>query len=41
MTINKKRRLTIFINPAIAKHIWTQVIVDRLTLTAFIERIFN
>jgi hypothetical protein len=38
MTTNKKQRITIFMNPSIAKHAKAQAIVDEITLTALIER---
>jgi len=38
MTNNNKKRLTIFINPAIAKHAKAQAVVEGITLTSFIER---
>ena len=38
MTDNKKQRLTLFINPDIAKHAKAQAIVEDLTLTAFVEK---
>ncbi len=38
MTNNNKQRLTLFINPAIAKHAKTQAIVEELSLTALVEK---
>jgi hypothetical protein len=38
MTINKKQRVTIFINPAIAKHAKAEAILQGLTLTSIIEK---
>jgi hypothetical protein len=37
-TTNKKQRVTLFINPSIAKHAKAQAIVDEVTLTTLIER---
>jgi hypothetical protein len=37
-TYNSKQRLTLFINPAIAKHAKAQAILEDLTLTALVER---
>lgn len=37
MTINKKQRITLFINPAIAKHAKAQAIIEDLTLTDLVE----
>lgn len=38
MTTIKKQRVTIFINPAIAKQARAQAVVEELTLTALVER---
>ncbi|HUC95081.1 MAG TPA: hypothetical protein VMR19_03735 [Candidatus Saccharimonadales bacterium] len=38
MTIIKKQRVTLFLNPSIVKHARTQAIVEELTLTAFVEK---
>ena len=38
MTNNNKQRITLFINPAIAKHAKTQAIVEELSLTALVEK---
>jgi hypothetical protein len=38
MTTNNKQRVTIFLNPSIAKHAKTQAIVEELSLTALVER---
>lgn len=38
MTTNDKQRITLFINPAIAKHVKAQAIVEELSLTNFIEK---
>lgn len=38
MTNNNKQRLTLFINPALAKHAKAQAIVEELSLTALIEK---
>jgi hypothetical protein len=35
---NKKQRVTLFIDPRIAKHAKAQAIVEEITLTALIER---
>ncbi|MCX6761224.1 MAG: hypothetical protein NTY33_00015 [Candidatus Moranbacteria bacterium] len=37
-TTNKRQRVTLFINPSIAKHAKAQAIVEDITLTALIER---
>lgn len=38
MTTIKKQRVTIFINPAIAKQARAQAVVEEITLTALVER---
>ncbi len=38
MTANKKQRLTLFLNPLIAKHAKAQAIVEEITLTHLVER---
>jgi hypothetical protein len=38
MTKNSKQRITIFMNPSIAKHAKAQAIVEELSLTNFIEK---
>jgi hypothetical protein len=38
MTNDKKKRLTLFINPAIAKHARAQAVLEELSLTALVER---
>jgi len=37
-TTTKKQRITLFINPSIAKHAKAQAIVEEMTITALIER---
>ncbi len=37
MTTNKKQRITLFMNPAIAKHAKAQAIIEDLTLTDLVE----
>jgi hypothetical protein len=34
----KKQRITLFVNPAIAKHAKAQAIIEELTLTNLIEK---
>lgn len=38
MTTNKKQRVTLFINPAIAKQSRAQAVVEDRTLTDLVER---
>jgi predicted HicB family RNase H-like nuclease len=38
MTTNNKQRLTLFINPAIAKQAKAQAVVEGLSLTALVEK---
>lgn len=38
MTTNDKQRMTIFINPAIAKHARAQAVVEEMTLTDLVEK---
>ena len=38
MTIIDKQRITLFINPAIAKHAKAQAVVEELTLTNLVEK---
>lgn len=38
MTTIKTQRITLFINPSIAKQAKAQAIVDELTLTALVEK---
>lgn len=38
MTNNNKQRLTLFINPAIAKQAKAQAVVEELSLTVLVER---
>ena len=38
MTTNNKQRLTLFVNPAIAKHAKAQAIVEGLSLTNLVEK---
>lgn len=38
MTTIKRQRISLFINPSIAKHAKAQAIVDELTLTALVEK---
>ncbi|MCR4263313.1 MAG: hypothetical protein NUV98_01165 [Candidatus Roizmanbacteria bacterium] len=38
MTTNNRQRLTLFINPAIAKHARAQAVVEETTLTALVEK---
>ncbi len=37
MTTYDKRRVTLFLNPAIAKHARAQAVVEELSLTALVE----
>lgn len=37
MTTNKKQRVTLFLNHAIAKHARAQAVVEELTLTNLVE----
>jgi hypothetical protein len=36
--INKKQRVTLFVNPLILKHARAQAVVDDTTLTALVEK---
>ncbi len=38
MTSDKKQRITLFMNPSIAKHARAQAVVDDMTLTMLIEK---
>jgi len=38
MTTDDKQRMTIFINPAIAKHARGQAVVEEITLTDLVEK---
>lgn len=38
MTTNAKQRVTLFINPDIAKHARAQAVVEELTLTNLVEK---
>jgi len=38
MTTDNKQRLTLFINPAIAKHAKAEAIVENITLTKLVEK---
>jgi len=38
MTTNNKQRVTLFINPLIAKHARAQAVVEERSLTALVER---
>ncbi len=38
MTTNNKQRVTLFINPAIAKHARAQAVLEERSLTALVER---
>ena len=38
MTTKDKQRVTIFINPSIAKHAKAQAVVEELSLTALVEK---
>ena len=38
MTTNNKQRVTLFINPLIAKHARAQAVVEEMSLTALVER---
>jgi hypothetical protein len=38
MTINKKQRVTLFLNPAIAIHARAQAVVEEITLTNIVEK---
>jgi hypothetical protein len=37
MTINKKQRVTLFLNPSIVKHARAQAVVEDLNLTDLVE----
>ena len=37
-TTSKRQRITLFVNPSIAKHAKAQAIVEEITLTTLIER---
>ena len=37
MTINRKQRVTLFLNHSIAKHARAQAVVEELTLTDLVE----
>lgn len=37
-TNNNKKRLTLFVNPVIAKHARAQAVLEELSLTALVER---
>jgi len=38
MTTNQKKRLTLFINPAIIRHAKAQAVLEELSLTALVEK---
>lgn len=38
MTTNNKQRITLFINPDIAKHARAQAVVEELSLTSLVEK---
>lgn len=38
MSTNKKQRVTLFLNPDIAKHARAQAVVEDLTLTSLVEK---
>jgi len=38
MSIVKKQRVTLFLNPAISKHARAQAVVEELTLTHLVEK---
>ncbi len=38
MTTKEKQRVTLFLNPSIAKHARAEAIVEDLTLTALVEK---
>jgi hypothetical protein len=38
MTTNDKQRVTLFINPSIAKHARAQAVVEELSLTNLVEK---
>lgn len=38
MTPKNKQRVTIFVNPALAKHARAQAVVEEITLTDLVER---
>jgi len=38
MTTNTKQRITLFMNPSIAKHARAQAVVEDLTLTELVEK---
>lgn len=38
MITNNKQRITLFLNPAIAKHAKAQAVIDGLSLTALVEK---
>ena len=38
MTPKNKQRVTIFVNPALAKHARAQAVVEEITLTELVER---
>ena len=38
MTTNNKQRVTLFLNPSIAKHARAEAVVEEITLTALVEK---
>jgi len=38
MTTTAKQRITLFVNPSIAKHARAQAIIEGLTLTKYLEK---
>lgn len=38
MTTNDRQRITLFINPSIAKHAKAEAVVEELSLTALVEK---
>jgi hypothetical protein len=41
MTINKKQRVTLFLNHAVAKHARVQAVVEESSLTDLVENALN
>lgn len=38
MTTNDKQRITLFMNPSVAKHARAQAVVEEITLTNLVEK---
>jgi len=38
MTTNNKQRVTLFLNPAIAKHTRAEAVMEEISMTALVER---